>query len=220
MDYTVSQQEYGPRRRLLLLRLEAANEGSALQIADGAGVCGVRLGEGPLENTLASGRKALLNEGVATAWKLSQKALAEAPESSAAHEFAGEVLFRRGEFAQAETEFKQSTKLDPSFARAWWGLAKIAACESLDKTAERYLLRAHELAPKDMAIFLDWAMRLKGAEHIDALETYASVMDPNREQKEVEAIRQHIRLDKSLRGRKLTALVSPYEKQKSRFCRL
>jgi tetratricopeptide (TPR) repeat protein len=166
----------------------------------------------PVENTLASGRKALLNDGVATAWKLSQKALAEAPESAAAHEFAGEVLFRRGEFANAETEFKQSTKLDPNFARAWWGLARIAACESMDKTADQYFRRAHDLDPKDSRIFLDWAMRLKGAEHIDALETYASVTDPNREQQEVEGIRQHIRLDKSLRGRKLTALVSPYEK--------
>ena len=168
--------------------------------------------EEPFENTLASGRKALLNEGVATAWKLSQKALAEAPESAAAHEFAGEVLFRRGEFAQAESEFKLSTKLDPNFARAWWGLARIAACESMDKTADQYFRRAHELAPKDSRIFLDWAMRLKGAEHIDALETYASLTDPNHEQREVEAIRQHIRLDKSLRGRKITALVSPYEK--------
>jgi len=166
----------------------------------------------PVENTLASGRKALLNDGVATAWKLSQKALADAPESASAHEFAGEVLFRRGEFANAETEFKQSTKLDPNFARAWWGLARIAACESLDKTADQYYRRAHDLDPKDSRLFLDWAMRLKGAEHIDALETYASVTDPNREQQEVEAIRQHIRLDKSLRGRKLTALVSPYEK--------
>jgi len=165
-----------------------------------------------VDNTLTSGRKALLNEGVATAWKLSQKALAEAPDSAAAHEFAGEVLFRRGQFAQAENEFKESTKLDPNFARAWWGLARIAACESMDKTADRYFQRAHELAPRDSRIFLDWAMRLKGAEHIDALETYASVADPNRERQETESIRQHIRLDKSLRGRKLTSLTSPYEK--------
>src|SRR5579863_3306427 len=88
-----------------------------------------------VEDTLALGRKALMNEGVATAWKLSQKALAEAPDSAAAHEFAGEVLFRRGDFAHAEAEFKQSTKLDANFARAWWGLARIAACTSMDKTA-------------------------------------------------------------------------------------
>src|SRR6202162_676809 len=159
-----------------------------------------------VENTLTVGRKALQNEGVATAWKLSQKALTEAPESAAAHEFAGEVLFRRGEFAHAETEFKQSAKLDPNFARAWWGLARIAACTSMDKTADQYFRRAHELDPRDPRIFLAWALRLKGAEHIDALETYASMADPNRQQPELDGIRQHIRLDKSLRGKKITAL--------------
>jgi tetratricopeptide (TPR) repeat protein len=168
-------------------------------------------GDAP-ENTLTVGRKALQNEGVATAWKLSQKALAEAPESAAAHEFAGEVLFRRGDFTEAEAEFKQSTKLDPNFARAWWGLARIAACESMDKTADQYFRRAHELAPRDPQLFLAWAMRLKGAEHIDALETYASMADPNREQQALDGIRQHIRLDKSLRGRKVSSLASPYEK--------
>ena len=54
---------------------------------------------GPLEDTLATGRKALGNDGVATAWRIAQKALADAPDSAAAHEFAGEVAFRRGDFA-------------------------------------------------------------------------------------------------------------------------
>src|SRR5580658_5818479 len=101
-----------------------------------------------VENTLKLGRKALQNEGVATAWKLSQRALADSPESAAAHEFAGEVLFRRGEIAQAESEFKLSTKLDPNFARAWWGLARVAACTSMDKTADQYFRQAHELVPE------------------------------------------------------------------------
>jgi Tfp pilus assembly protein PilF len=166
----------------------------------------------PVENTLMLGRKALANEGVATAWKLSQEALAGAPESAAVHEFAGEVLFRRGDFTHAEIEFKQSAKLDPAFARAWWGLARIAACTSMDKTADQYFRRAHDLDPRDPQLFLAWANRLKGAEHIDALETYVSMADPNREQKELDAIRQHIRLDKSLRGRKIAALAGAYEK--------
>jgi len=166
----------------------------------------------PAEDTLALGRKALGNEGVATAWKLSQKALTEAPQSAAAHEFAGEVLFRRGEFAHAEAEFKQATKLDPSFARAWWGLARIAACTSMDKTADRYFRRAHELDPRDPKLYLDWAMRLHGGEHIDALETYVSMADPERNSEELDALRQHIRMDKALRGRKLMVLKSPYQK--------
>jgi len=61
-----------------------------------------------VEETLTLGRKALLNEGVAMAWTLSQRALAEAPESAAAHEFAGEVLFRRGDFARAKDEFQRA----------------------------------------------------------------------------------------------------------------
>jgi tetratricopeptide (TPR) repeat protein len=165
-----------------------------------------------VENTLTLGRKALQNEGVATAWKLSQRALADSPESAAAHEFAGEVLFRRGEIAQAESEFKLSTKLDPNFARAWWGLARVAACTSMDKTADQYFRQAHELAPRDPQIFLAWANRLKGAERIDALETYVSMADPNREQRELDGIRQHILLEKSLRGKKVTALASAYER--------
>ncbi len=165
-----------------------------------------------VESTVALARKALANEGVTTAWKMAQQALADGPESAAAHELAGEVLFRRGEIAHAESEYKQAAKLDPNLARAWWGLARIAACTSMDKTADQYYRRAHELDPRDPHMFLDWAMRLHGAEHIDALETYASLTDPNVQQHELDGIREHIRLDKALRGRKLTALTSPYQK--------
>src|SRR5579871_4792079 len=166
----------------------------------------------PADATLTLARKALRNDGVTTAWKMSQKALAEAPESAAAHEFAGEVLFRRGEFAQSEAEFTRATKLDPKFAKAWWGLARIAACTSMDKTADLYFRRAHDLAPGDPHLFLAWAMRLRGAEHIDALETYISMPDPDRTQDQVDALLQHIRADKALRGRNTTVLTSPYVK--------
>ncbi len=90
-------------------------------------------------DTLALGRKALQNDGVATAWRLAQKATSDAPDSAAAHEFAGEVLFRRGQFAQAEAEFSQAAKLDPNFALAWWGWARVSECSSMYKTAVRVL---------------------------------------------------------------------------------
>lgn len=165
-----------------------------------------------VEDTLALARKALLNEGVATAWKLSQKAVAAAPESAAAHELSGEVLFRRGEFAAAQSEFEQSSRLDPKFASAWWGLARIAECTSMYKTAATYLDRAHSIDPKDPRIFHDWAMRLPGQRHIDALEQYASMAVADRDEKQLEDLRQHIRLDKALQGRSVMSLASPYEK--------
>jgi predicted aspartyl protease len=80
------------------------------------------------------------------------------------------------------------------------------------KTAARYLERAHSIDPNDPRIFHDWAMRLPGQEHIDALEKYASMADRSRDERELEDLRQHIQLDKALRGRSLMVLTSPYEK--------
>jgi predicted aspartyl protease len=164
-----------------------------------------------VEDTLALGRKALLNDGVATAWKLSQKALAEAPESAAAHELSGEVLFRRGEFALAEAEFNAAVKLDPKCAPAWWGLERVAGSMSMNKTAATYLERAYSIDPKDPRIFHDWAMRLPGRQHIDALENYAAMVDPGRDENELAELRQHIQLDKALLGRSVMVLASPYK---------
>ncbi len=166
-----------------------------------------------VEDTLALARKALLNEGVATAWKLSQKAVAEAPKSAAAHELSGEVLFRRGEIVAAESEFKLALKLDPRFATAWWGLAQVFECTSMYKTAVTYLNRAHSIDPNDPRIFHDWAMQLPGPEHIEALERYAAMVDPSRNEKQLEDLRQHIQLDKALHGRSSMVLASTYEKK-------
>jgi len=163
------------------------------------------------EDTLALARKALLNEGIATAWKLSQKALAEAPESAAAHQLSAEVLFRRGDFVSAEREFSLAAKLDPKSAPPWWGLSRIAECTSMHKTAAALLDRAHSLDPTDPRIFHDWAMRLPGPQHIQALEQYASMADPTRDEKQLDDLRQHIRLDRALQGRALMVLASPYQ---------
>ncbi len=119
---------------------------------------------GPLDDSLATGRKALANDGVATAWKIAQKAIADAPQSAAAHEFAGEVRFRRGEFTEADAEFKAAIEWDPRFALAWWGLARVAECASMNKTAVEDLRRAYELNPKDPRIVAAWISRLRKAE--------------------------------------------------------
>lgn len=166
----------------------------------------------PAGDTLALGRKALLNEGVGTAWRLSEKALAEAPQSAPAHEFSGEVLFRRGEFAQAEAEFKRALELDSNCAAAWLGRARIAEINSRRKTAEQYVQQAHELDPDDPRIFHAWAMYLRGQQHIEALEKYASMIDPSRRGEELPSLLQHIHLDQALNGRKVTVLASAYQK--------
>lgn len=128
---------------------------------------------GPIEDSLATGRKALGNDGVATAWKLAQKALADAPDSAAAHEFAGEVLFRRGEFALADAEFKNAIELDRRLARAWWGLARVAECAAMNRTAIEDYKRAYELDPKDAGIQAAWVPRLRAAKAPDGRKVMA-----------------------------------------------
>jgi predicted aspartyl protease len=173
------------------------------------------LGAGPLEDTLATGRKALAADGVATAWKLAQKALSDAPESAAVHEFAGEVRFRRGEFAEADAEFKSAVEWDPRFALAWWGLGRVAECASMNKTAAEDFQRAYQLNPKDPRILSAWIARLRGQERIDALNRYVAIAgtaggtaisDP----KELEELRQRVELAKALNGREVMVLASPY----------
>jgi predicted aspartyl protease len=111
---------------------------------------------GPLDDTLATGRKALEHDGVATAWKLARQVLADAPDSAAAHEFAGEVLFRRGEFTAADAEFKNAVGLDPRLALAWWGLGRVAACAAMNQTALEDFHHAYQLNPKDPRILAAW----------------------------------------------------------------
>src|SRR5271154_6476113 len=150
---------------------------------------------GPIDDTLATGRKALANDGVATAWKLAQKALSDAPESAAAHEFAGEVRFRRGEFAEADAEFKAAVEWDPRFALAWWGLGRVAECTAMNKTAVEDFHRAYELNPNDPRILAVWIGRLHGQERADAINRYEALVKAAGEKgiadpKELEGLRQ------------------------------
>jgi predicted aspartyl protease len=163
---------------------------------------------GPVDDTLATGRKALANDGVATAWRLAQKALGEAPESAAAHEFAGEVRFRRGEFSDADAEFKAAVEWDPRFALAWWGLGRVAECASMSRTAGEDFHRAFELNPQDPRIQAAWITRLPMQQRMDAVKRYmATVTDP----RELEELRQRAELARALNGREVMSLASPYK---------
>ncbi len=164
---------------------------------------------GPLDDTLATGRKALAADGVATAWKLAQKALADAPESAEAHEFAGEVRFRRGEFAEADAEFKAALEWNQRLALAWWGLGRVAECTSMNKTAVEDFHRAYELNPKDPRILGTWILRLKGQERIDALNRYEAMLTGDRDV--LDELRQRAELAKAMNGRPVMTLASPYK---------
>jgi len=162
---------------------------------------------GPLDDALATGRKALGNDGVSTAWKIAQKTLADAPDSAAAHEFAGEVAFRRGDFARADAEFKNAIELNRDLAQAWWGLGRVAECASMNRTAAEDYKRAYELDPKDPRILAAWIARLQGRERERALEIYLATAGGTEEAND---LRQRMELVKALDGRKAMTLASPY----------
>ena len=138
------------------------------------------------------------------------------PESAAAHEFAGEVRFRRGEFAEADAEFKTAVEWDPRFALAWWGLGRVAECTSMNKTAVEDFHRAYELNPNDPRILATWILRLRGQERIDAVKRYEAMLtvagtNGTGEAQQLQELRQRAELAKALNGREVMALASPYK---------
>ncbi len=169
------------------------------------------LAASPADNLLDKARKAFANDGVLTAWKLTQQALAESPDSAAALELSGELLFRRGEFTKADQAFQAALRHDPSYGLAWLGRARIAQCSSMRKTGGEYLRRAHELNPHDLRIFAAWSSSLPRPERIDALEQYASRIDPGRNPGEYSDLIERIRLERLALGRKFTVLATPYQ---------
>src|SRR5581483_5009113 len=123
----------------------------------------------PVDDAIATGRKALANDGFATAWRIAQQALKDAPDSAAAHEFAGEVLFRQGDITQADAEFKTAVEWNPRLAAAWWGLGRVAECTSMNKTAMDDYQRAYQLDPKDPRMQAAFAARGRKQEPVETL---------------------------------------------------
>ncbi|HEX5229061.1 MAG TPA: aspartyl protease family protein [Bryobacteraceae bacterium] len=170
-----------------------------------------------MDDAVATGRKALANDGVATAWRLAQKALMNAPESAVVHEFAGEVHFRRGEIGEADAEFKAAIDWNPQFALAWWGLGRVAECSAMNKAAVEDFHRAFELDPNDTRVLAAWIAHLSGQERANAIKKYEALLNAqiargSADAKQAEGLRQAEDLMKALNGHPAMALASPYQK--------
>lgn len=168
----------------------------------------------PVDDTIALARKALANDGVATAWRLAQQALHDAPDSALAHEFAGEVHFRQGEIGQADEEFKSAVEWNPRLALAWFGLGRVADCAAMNNTALDDFHRAYQLDPNNPRIFAAWFPHMKGPERAEALKRYEATLLAESEHgdpKALNAFREQEALTKALNGRTPTTLASPYK---------
>src|SRR5690349_4357064 len=75
--------------------------------------------------------------------------LATQPKNSQSVAFYGEIAFRKGQFDQAETLYKEALRMDARNARAHFGLGKLALGRVDNKTAIQEIMRAVELDPKE-----------------------------------------------------------------------
>src|SRR5262249_31162392 len=80
------------------------------------------------------------------------KALILTPDSAALLAVKGDVQFRRGEMAEAETSYLKAVKIDRREVRTYIGLARLYSSYSLYRRAYDLLDAAHTLAPTDIEV--------------------------------------------------------------------
>jgi tetratricopeptide (TPR) repeat protein len=107
------------------------------------------------------------------------KSLILTPDSAALLAVKGDVQFRRGEMAAAETSYLRAKAVDPNEVRTYLGLARLYSSYSLYRKAYDLLETAHTLAPTDLEVQRTWLRMLPRKERLAALETYLSEPHPD-----------------------------------------
>ena len=103
----------------------------------------------------------------------SKKALEAAPSSSLVHATAGDVDFRLGLMAEAESEYKAALKIDSNSARGLYGMGKLYSMLSMHKHAKEAFTKAHLADPADSQIHERWLKTLTYAEQLEELKKTA-----------------------------------------------
>jgi len=114
----------------------------------------------------------LKQEKISEAFEVAKQAVAQAPDSTAAHTALGEVLFRQGAIYYADVEFVKAANQAKPEARAFLGKSRIEEAMSLYAQAKKHLDRAQLLDPTDPEIRRAWLGTLHRADQIKELEQY------------------------------------------------
>ena len=144
------------------------------------------------------------------AYSKAAEALQQFPQTACVQTAAGLAAYRKGDIAKAEEHFRSALRLAPDDAAARQGLASIYKTISKFKTARNLLMEAYRRSPGDPQLMLVHADISKGADHIAALREALAVLDSDSE--EARRLRAHIADDLAAGNRKLSRLISPYEK--------
>ena len=111
-----------------------------------------------------------------------QKAVELAPESGMAHSALGKALVKRGQWAEAISEFNIALDLSPGYAPAHSGMGLAKLYTGSKEEALGYLIEAKELDPESQSIAVSLGMALhsndRTAEAVEELRI-GTRLDPN-----------------------------------------
>ena len=119
------------------------------------------------------------------------RALTAQPSSAGLLAAMGDVQFRRGAMAEAETSYKKALQIDSRELRAFLGLAGIYHAYSFYRRAYEAVNLAHDIAPSDPEVQRMWFPRLSRRERIAAIEAYLAGPHPDDPQ-ETDFLQQYL----------------------------
>lgn len=142
-------------------------------------------------------------DDVAAAEEESRHAVDLFPQAALTHAARGDVTFRRGLLAEAQSEYESARKLDEKCSRAWLGLGKAFLAAARQDQAKLALARAHDLDPDDGDILYNWAALLPYPQNVSQLDKHLAEYRSDRDQERCE--HDFVELLRQVAGRKFWA---------------
>jgi tetratricopeptide (TPR) repeat protein len=166
-------------------------------------------GENALDAQIEKAREQLRQGNLDAARDAAAAALTIKGDSPSANLLMGNVLFHRGEIAQANEYIQKTLKIAPDDPQAWLALSRVAHIVSLNKKAVACINKAYSLAPDDHDVLLAWAnSRPKRTEAIVAFERLLELQKKQPDSK-TEWIQRRIDALKQLGDTETDVLTSP-----------
>jgi tetratricopeptide (TPR) repeat protein len=134
---------------------------------------------GSIPATVGLIRSLLLQQNFDEANAAADSAVAQRPNSPELQLALGDLQFAEGKIPDAERSYVKAENLRPDDAAAHIALARVYRAASLYRRAYDNLKRAHELAPNNVLVQMEWFAALPQSERVPAVEAYLKTPDLN-----------------------------------------
>uniref|UniRef100_Q01U10 Tetratricopeptide TPR_2 repeat protein n=1 Tax=Solibacter usitatus (strain Ellin6076) TaxID=234267 RepID=Q01U10_SOLUE len=160
-------------------------------------------------STVSHARQLLRAGQMDEADRLVRNALAGAPDDGLLC-LAGEIEFRRADFAGASSAFAKALELNPENARAHWGLGRIDQLHFRADSARRRFSRAFSLNNRDIDIITSYGEYVSDAASRAILLRNVAILAQREQPERAEHAIAQLKVLERLQGRSPGRLVSPY----------